>query len=168
MANTRNYVAANNAENNGENNNQDANPLPPPPLTLEQVLAMQAQMFQTMQQTLVNLHAQPQAPPPSRDRLGEFQRTKPPIFSYVVEPMDADDWLKFVEKKLQVVQCNNHENVLLASHQLSGPAADWWDAYMEAHEEPESINWLEFRAVFCAHHVPQGVIKLKKEFQDLK
>jgi hypothetical protein len=57
MANTRNGVAANNAENNGENNNQDANPLPPPPLTLEQVLAMQAQVLQTMQQTMVNLHA---------------------------------------------------------------------------------------------------------------
>jgi hypothetical protein len=39
---------------------------------------------------------------------------------------------------------------------------------MEAHEEPESINRPEFRAVFHAHHVPQGVIKLKKEFQDLK
>jgi hypothetical protein len=49
MANTRNCVAANNAENNGENNNQDANPPPPPPLTLEQVLAMQAKMIHTMQ-----------------------------------------------------------------------------------------------------------------------
>jgi hypothetical protein len=49
MANTRNRVAANNTENNGENNNQEANPPPPPPLTLEQELAMQAQMFQTMQ-----------------------------------------------------------------------------------------------------------------------
>jgi hypothetical protein len=67
-----------------------------------------------------------------------------------------------------VVQCNNHEKVLLASHQLSGLAADWWDAYVKAHEEPESINWPEFRAAFRAHHVPQGVIKLKKEFQELK
>jgi hypothetical protein len=48
MANTKNRVAANNAENNGENNNQDANPPPPPPPTLEQVLAMQLQMLQTM------------------------------------------------------------------------------------------------------------------------
>jgi hypothetical protein len=49
MANTRNRVTANNTEINGlNNNNNDANPLPPPPLTLEQVLAMQAQMFQTM------------------------------------------------------------------------------------------------------------------------
>jgi hypothetical protein len=54
--------------------------------------------------------------------------------------MDANDLLKSIEKKLQVVQCNNHEKVLLASHQLSGPAADWWDAYGESHEEPESIN----------------------------
>jgi hypothetical protein len=73
MANTRNRVATNNAENNGKNNNhKDANPLPPPPPTLEQVLAMQAQMLQTIQQTIVNLHAQPQAPPPPRDRLEDF------------------------------------------------------------------------------------------------
>jgi hypothetical protein len=69
--------------------------------------------------------------------------------------MDADDWLKFVEKKLQVVQCNNHEKVLLASHQLSGPAPDWWNADVEANEEPKSINWPKSRAAFHAHHAPQ-------------
>jgi hypothetical protein len=45
-----------------------------------------------------------------------------------------------------VVQCNNREKVLLASNQLSVPAADWWDADVEAHEQPESINRPEFRA----------------------
>jgi hypothetical protein len=135
MANIRNRVTTNNAENNGENNNQDANPSPPPLLTLEQVLAMQAQMLQTM----VNLHAQPKEPPPLRDRLGDFQCTKSPTFSHALEPMDADHWLKSIEKKLQVVQCNNRE-VLLVSHQLSGRVADWWDPYMEDNEEPESIN----------------------------
>jgi hypothetical protein len=104
---------------------------------------------------MVNLHVPPQAPPPLRDRLGDFQRTKPPTYSHDVEPMDADDWLKSIEKKLQVVQWNNHEKVLQASHQVSGPTVDWWDAYVEAHEEPESINRTEFRAVFRAHHVPQ-------------
>jgi hypothetical protein len=40
---------------------------------------------------------------------------------------------------------------------------------VEAHEEPKSINWPEFRAAFHAHHVLQGLIKLKKkEFHDLK
>jgi isochorismate synthase EntC len=161
MANTRNRNA--NAENNVENNNAATLPLPPP--TLQQVLTMEAQMPQTMQQTMVNMqNVQPQAPPSlSRDRLVDFQRTNPPTFSHAVESMDADDWLKSVEKKLQVVQCNNCEKVLLASDQLSGPAADWWDAYIEAHREPESINWPEFRATFRAHHVPQCVIKPKKK-----
>jgi hypothetical protein len=91
------------------------------------------------------------------------------MFSHAVEPMDVDDWLKSFEKKMQVVQYNNCERLLLASHQHSSPVADWWDSYVEAHEEPESINLLEFRDAFHAHHVPQGVIKLKKkEFQDLK
>jgi hypothetical protein len=85
-----------------------------------------------------------------------------------MEPMDADDWLKTIERKLQVVQCNNREKVLLASHQQTGPAADWLDAYIEAHEEPDTINWNEFKMAFRSHHVPQGVFKLKKEFQDLK
>jgi hypothetical protein len=45
----------------------------------------------------------------------------------------------------------------------------WWDAYEDAHEEHDSINWNEFKAAFHSHQVPQGVIKLKKkEFQDLK
>jgi hypothetical protein len=50
MANTRNH------NNNTENNNGeswDVNPPLPPPPTLEQVLAMQAQMLQTM----VNMQA---------------------------------------------------------------------------------------------------------------
>jgi hypothetical protein len=42
--------------------------------------------------------AQPQAPrPPPRDRLGDFQCTKPLTFSHAVGPTDADYWLKSVE-----------------------------------------------------------------------
>jgi hypothetical protein len=39
---------------------------------------------------------------------------------------------------------------------------------MEAHEEPNIIKWNEFKAVFRSHHVPHGIMMLrKKEFQDL-
>jgi hypothetical protein len=83
--------------------------------------------------------------------------------------MDADDCLKNIEKKLIVVQCNNCEKVLFALHQLEGPAVDWWDAYVKAHEELESINWQEFRNSFRTYHVLFGMMKLKKnEFEELK
>jgi hypothetical protein len=101
MANTRNCGA--NKNNSNSNNNTNL----PPPLTLEQVLIMQVQILQTIQQTMANkqqAQGHQLAPQPQpRDKLGEFQRTKPPTFSHFVEPMDADDWLKTIEKKLQVV-----------------------------------------------------------------
>jgi hypothetical protein len=102
MANKRNRN--NNTKDNNAGNKQNVNPPPPLPPTLEQVLAMQAQMLQIMQQTMVNIQAaQHQAPPPSRDRLGDFQCTRPPSFAHAMKPMDADDWLKSIEKKLQVL-----------------------------------------------------------------
>jgi hypothetical protein len=54
MDNTRNHNNNNTKDNNGENN-QNVIPPPPPPPTLEQVLAMQAQILQSMQQTMVNM-----------------------------------------------------------------------------------------------------------------
>jgi hypothetical protein len=111
MANTRNH--------NVNNDNNQGNPPPPPTPTLEQVLIMQAQILQTMQQTMAaqmlqtmeqtmanmqnaqgNHVAQQQQP---QDKLGEFHRTKLPTFSHSVEPMDADELLRMIEKKLQVV-----------------------------------------------------------------
>jgi hypothetical protein len=65
---------------------------------------MPAQMLQTMQQTVANMQQAPQYQPAPHqqpcDKLEEFQRTKPPTFCHSIEPMDADDWLKIVEKKL--------------------------------------------------------------------
>jgi hypothetical protein len=93
MANTRNR---NNTENNNAENNNVANPSPPLPPPLEQVLAMQAQMLQTMVNMQNTQHQAP--PPPLRDRLGDFQHTNLPTFSHAIEPMDVDDCLKSMEK----------------------------------------------------------------------
>jgi hypothetical protein len=165
MANTHNCGM------NEDNDNNNA--IPPPPPTLEQVLIMQAQMLQTMQQTIANMQQvqghQPTPQPQQRDKLRELQWTKPLTFSHSGEPMDADDWLKTIKKKLQVVHCTNRERVLFAAHQLAGPAVDWWDTYVEAHEEPESINWQEFWNSFRTYHVSLRVMNLKKkELEDLK
>jgi hypothetical protein len=63
-------------------------------------------MLQTMQQTMANMQqdkGHQSAPQPQpHDKLGEFQRTKPPTFSHSVEPMDVDDWLKTIEKNYKL------------------------------------------------------------------
>jgi hypothetical protein len=83
--------------------------------------------------------------------------------------MEAEDWLKGVEKKLVIAQCTDHEKVLFAAHQLFGTAANSWETYCNTHADFDSITLNEFKAHFCNHYVPHGTTKLKKkEFTDLK
>jgi hypothetical protein len=83
--------------------------------------------------------------------------------------MDAEDWLKGVEKKLMIAQCTDCEKVLFAAHQLYGTAANWWETYCNTHANIDTITWNEFRARFRTHYVPRGTMKWKrKEFADLK
>jgi hypothetical protein len=83
--------------------------------------------------------------------------------------MDAEDWLKGVEKKLVITQCTDREKVLFATHQLYGTVANWWETYCNAHVNVDTITWNEFKARFRTHYVPRGTMKLKKkEFTGLK
>jgi hypothetical protein len=83
--------------------------------------------------------------------------------------MEAEDWLKGIEKKLVITQCTYHEKVFLVAHQLFGMAANWWETYYNTHADVNSIMWNEFQTHFCTHYVPHSTMKLKKnEFADLK
>ncbi|WVZ93369.1 hypothetical protein U9M48_039356 [Paspalum notatum var. saurae] len=78
--------------------------------------------------------------------------------------MDAEDWLRTVERELDVAQCTDQERVLYGPHQLRGAAQQWWESYRLAHNNPNTITCQEFTETFRAHHVPAGVMSLKKEF----
>ena len=59
--------------------------------------------------------------------------------------------------------------MLYAAGQLQGAALDWWDSFRFGRTDADPIAWLEFRNAFRSHHVPTGLMKLKKkEFLFLK
>ena len=73
-----------------------------------------------------------------------------------------------MEKKLDLIQCTEQEKVSFASHQLHGPAAEWWDHFRQGRAGGEPITWQEFTAAFKKTHIPSGVVALKKrEFRAL-
>jgi hypothetical protein len=61
-------------------------------------------------------HPLPPPPPPAppRDKHHEFMSHKPPTFSNSMDPLQANDWLKYVEKMLNIAQCSDREKVLYA------------------------------------------------------
>jgi hypothetical protein len=70
---------------------------------------------------------------------------------------------------LTTCQCNDREKVLYAAGRLQGSASAWWDAYTAAHAAPDTITRDEFTTNFRSHHIPSGVMKIKKkEFLSLK
>ena len=96
-------------------------------------------------------------------------RTKPPEFEGSADPLDADDWLKEVGRKLTLVNVGPADRVKFAAHQLKGVAADWWDNFCAAREGNQEITWQEFSEVFRIAHIPAGVMEMKrKEFLELK
>jgi TolA-binding protein len=88
----------------------------------------------------------PPPPPlvPPRDKHLEFMSHKPPTFASSQDPLDVDDWLKSIEKMINIAQYSNPEKVLYASGRLTGPAANWWDSYVAAHDAADTITWAEF------------------------
>jgi hypothetical protein len=94
---------------------------------------------------------------------------KPPTFASSPDPLHADDWLKSMEKMLNIAQCSDREKVLYASGRLTGPGADWWDSYTAAHDAADTITWAKFSTQFRNYHIPARLIKIKKiEFLSLK
>jgi hypothetical protein len=169
MVNTRNSQC--NGQHNNNNNNSNNN------VNLEQLIATQNQLMQAVLQTLNNLQSNQQAhqqqappsPPPHRSHLAEFLQTRPTTISQAKDPMEDEDWLKGVEKKLVIAQCTDHEKVLFVAHQLFGTIANWWETYCNTHADVASIMWNEFKARFHNHYVPHGTMKLKnKEFTNLR
>jgi Rps23 Pro-64 3,4-dihydroxylase Tpa1-like proline 4-hydroxylase len=68
------------------------------------------------------------------------------VFAHSSDPMDAEDWLRTVERELHTAQCDDREKVLYGPRLLRGV-----------------INWEEFRNNFRQYHVPAGLMTVKKE-----
>lgn len=147
-----------------ENNNNEENP------TLAQVLAQQTQLINMLVQQVQNQQGNNNVnPPPPQNKLANFLRVRPPTFSSTTNPVEAGDWLHIIEKKLVLLQCTNQEKVVFTSHQLQGPASEWWDHFRMNRAKGQPITWEEFIEGFRKTHIPAGVVTLKKrEFRTLK
>jgi hypothetical protein len=96
------------------------NQAPPPPINramdpvMQQFLVTQMRLIQNPTATIQNIKAQhnqspPAAPPTPVDKHKEFMSHRPPTYSYSIDTLDVDDWLKTVTKKLEMTQCTDRE-----------------------------------------------------------
>jgi hypothetical protein len=85
------------------------------------------------------------------------------VFAHSSDPMDAEDWLRTVDRELHTAQCDDREKVLYGPRLLRGAAQSLWESYLTTHANLDTITWEEFRDNFRQYHVPAGLMAVKKE-----
>jgi hypothetical protein len=92
----------------------------------------------------------------------DFQNTRPLPFASAAETMDAKDWLRDTERKLDAVCCNDEEKLWYTSYMFTGPAACWWEAVLAMKPPGSVITLTEFKERFRNTHVPNSIMELKR------
>ena len=95
-------------------------------------------------------------------KLSDFQRTKPPSFSQAVDPLEADDWLRTIERKLEIARTEEGDKVPFATHYLKGVVAIWWDNAKAMWPADEEITWPKFKDHIRKYHILTGIMKVKQ------
>jgi hypothetical protein len=94
----------------------------------------------------------------------QFFGMKPPTFTKVEEPLDADAWVRAIEAKFSafVLSCSEDCKATFATLQLRGEALImWWEHFKSMQPAGHEVTWTEFKKAFKDHHIPKGLMVRK-------
>jgi hypothetical protein len=90
---------------------------PPPPVSLEQLLATQNDLMSRLVENDERRGAERQQPRhQERDSsYSDFLATHPPVFADAIDPLEADSWLCTTESKFGLFHCTKYQKTLYAA-----------------------------------------------------
>src|SRR3954471_12453220 len=92
-----------------------------------------------------------------------FILLKPSVFRCSSEPLEADYWLRSIERKLDTTHVAPNDRVIFAAYFLEGAALQWWENYVAMQPDGHLVTWQEFRDAFRGYHLLDELIERKKE-----
>jgi hypothetical protein len=98
-----------------------------------------------------------------RVTIRDFIRLTPPVFCHSPEPLDADYWLRTIERKLEAAHVAQADWVTFAAYHLEGAAGAWWENFLVMQPAEHAVTWQEFKTAFRGYHIPEGLMDLKRE-----
>jgi hypothetical protein len=149
-----------------------ASPPPPrPPVSLEQLLAIQNDLMKRLVENDECHRAECQQPRhQERDSsYSNFLVTHLPVFADVTDPLEGDSWLRTKESKFGLLHCTEYQKSLYTAQQLRGSAGARWASYIADLPANQHVRSGEFRTAFHVYHLSAGLLHTKlKEFLDLE
>src|SRR3954470_1630052 len=93
----------------------------------------------------------------------DFILLNPPVFRCSSELLDADDWLRSLERKLETAHVAPSDRVLFATYFLEGAAIQWWENFIAMQPVGHVVTWQEFCVDFRGYHIPDQLMERKRE-----
>src|SRR4051812_32167254 len=85
------------------------------------------------------------------------------VFRCSSDPLEADDWLRSVERKLDTAHVAPNDRVIFAAYFLEGAALQWWENYVAMQPDGHIVTWQEFRDTFRGYHILDELMERNKE-----
>src|ERR1041384_3938585 len=148
--------------NRDRDRNQNDDEPPPPPSAAE--ILMEAERNRRDQTRLLELIEQNTAH--HRNvvvSIQDFIFLKPPVFRCSTERLEADDWLRSIERKLDTAHVAPIDRVIFAVYFLEGAALQWWENYVAMQPDGHVVTWQEFCVAFQGYRILNELMERKKE-----
>ncbi|GJU66910.1 putative nucleotidyltransferase, ribonuclease H [Tanacetum coccineum] len=101
-----------------------------------------------------------------------FQKQKPQTFSSASTPIEAENWIAYIEKIFEVLGCDDQFKARLATYKLEGDAHSWWRAYKQAKGGDAyvaTLSWNDFRDIFFLQYFPYSEKeKCEREYKSIR
>ncbi|OMO55593.1 reverse transcriptase [Corchorus capsularis] len=102
-----------------------------------------------------------------RSGLTDFVKLAPPFEGSSIDPLDAEKWIKEIERAFAAQAVSDEQKIPFASYQLKGAASDWWQSVENLLEKP--ILWDVFKREYYKKYFPNSVrLQMQGEFYSLK
>ena len=98
--------------------------------------------------------------------LEKFRKLDPPTFKGTKDPIEADNWLKEIERLFRAMEVSDEQRVILAVFVLKGDALEWWESTERTHGR-EVITWQHFVELFRKRYFPDSLM-LQKEAEFIR
>ena len=93
----------------------------------------------------------------------DFILLKPPVFRCSSEPLEADDWLRSIERKFDMAHVAPDDRVIFAVYFLEGAALQWWENYVAMQPDGHVVTWQKLCVAFRGYHILDELMERKKE-----
>ena len=72
---------------------------------------------------------------------------KPKEFEGSTNPLDAEEWLSFIQIIMEFMELNDQERIICASYMLKREARYWWET-VKARRTVHDMTWEDFMEEF--------------------